>query len=138
MAVDPRNRVHLVWPTLVSGSTPGSEPTLALFYSASDDGRQFAPRERIPTEGLPRHPQIAIDARGSVVAIWDEQVKGARRVALGRAGVNGRGPVRFTREVLGDAGAAAYPVIAAVETGVAVAWTSGPAEGSVIRVVRIP
>jgi hypothetical protein len=138
MAVDGRNRVHLVWPTLVSGSTPGSEPTLALFYSASDDGRQFAPRERIPTEGLPRHPQIAIDARGSVVAIWDEQVKGARRVVLGRAGVNGRGPVRFTREVLGDAGAAVYPVVAAVETGVAVAWTSGPAEGSVIRVARIP
>jgi hypothetical protein len=137
MAVDNRNRVHLVWPTLVSGSTPGSEPTLALFYAVSDDGRQFTPRERIPTEGLPRHPQIAIDARGSVVATWDEQVKGARRVVLGRAGVNGRGPIRFSREILGDAGAAVYPVVAAVESSVAVAWTSGPPEGSVIRVTRV-
>jgi ribosomal 50S subunit-recycling heat shock protein len=85
MAVDGRNRVHMVWPTLVSGSTPGSEPTLALFYAASSDGRQFTARERITTEGLPRHPQIAIDSRGSVVAAWDEQVKGTRRVVVGRA-----------------------------------------------------
>jgi hypothetical protein len=56
MAVDGLNRVHMVWPTLVSGSTAGSEPTLALFYAVSTDGRQFTPRERIPTEGLPRHP----------------------------------------------------------------------------------
>ena len=108
MAVDGRNRVHIVWPTLVSGSTPGSEPTLALFY-ASGDGRQFTPRERIPTEGLPRHPQIAIDSRGSLVAAWDEQANGTRRVVMGRAVVNGRAPVRFTREIV-DGGSAVYPV----------------------------
>src|ERR1700710_3157521 len=27
MAIDGRNRVHIVWPTLVSGSTAGGEPT---------------------------------------------------------------------------------------------------------------
>jgi hypothetical protein len=137
MAVDGRNRLHIVWPTLVNGSTPGSEPTLALFYAVSSDGRQFTPRERIPTEGLPRHPQIAIDASGSVVTAWDEQVKGTRRVVIGRAIVNGREPARFTREILGAAGAV-YPTVAAVADGVTVAWTNGPPEGSVIRVERLP
>jgi hypothetical protein len=137
MAVDGLNRVHMVWPTLVNGSTPGSEPTLALFYAVSSDGHQFTPRERIPTEGLPRHPQIAIDSHGSAVAAWDEQVKGSRRVVVGRAMVNGRGPARFTHEILGVAGAA-YPAVAAVADGVAVAWTNGPPDGSVIRVTRVP
>jgi hypothetical protein len=136
MAVDGLNRVHIVWPTLVSGSTPGSEPTLALFY-ASGDGRQFTPRERIPTEGLPRHPQMAIDSRGSIVATWDEQANGMRRVVMGRAAVNGRGPIRFTREIVGD-GSAVYPVVAAVSGGMAVAWTSGSPDASVIRVARVP
>jgi hypothetical protein len=136
MAVDGQGRLHLVWPTLVNGSTPGSEPTLALFHAVSSDGRQFAPRERIPTEGVPRHPQIAIDSRGSVVAAWDEQVKGTRRVVVGRGIVDGRGPARFTHEILGAAGAA-YPAVAAVADGVAVAWTNGPPDGSVIRVTRV-
>jgi hypothetical protein len=101
MAVDRLNRVHMVWPTLVSGSTPASEPTLALFYAASNDGHQCMARQRIPTEGLPRHPQVAIAARGDVVAAWDEQEHGTRRVVVGRASVNGRGAVRFTRSILG-------------------------------------
>ena len=136
MAVDGRNRLHMVWPTLVNGSTSGSEPTLALFYAVSSDGRQFTPRARIPTEGLPRHPQIAIAASGSVVAAWDEQWKGTRRVVMGRVIANGREPVRFTREILGAAGAV-YPAVAAVADGVAVAWTNGPAERSVIHVERL-
>jgi len=138
IAVDQRNRVHVMWPTLVGGPAPGSEPTLALFYAASDDGRQFTPRTRIATEGLPRHPQIAIDAHGAVVATWDEQTKGTRRVVLGRAVGSGRGPVRFTREILSGPGAAVYPVVAALENAVVVAWTSGPPERSTIRVERVP
>ena len=138
LAVDGRNRAHVVWPTLVSGSTPDSEPTLALFY-ASTDGRQFTPRERISTAGLPRHPQIAVDAHGSIVATWDEQASGMRRVVIGRsaAAADGDGPARFTREVV-DVGAAVYPVVVAAADGVAVAWTSGPPDASVIRFKRVP
>ena len=135
IAADAGNRLHMVWPTLVNGSAPGSEPTLGLFYAVSRDGRQFTPRERIPTEGLPRHPQIALDAGPSIVAVWDEQVKGARRVVIGRAIAKGPGPSRFTREILAAAGAV-YPAVAAVPDGVVVAWTNGPPEGSVIRVTR--
>ena len=114
----------------------GSEPTLALFYAVSSDGRQFTPRERIPTEGLPRHPQIAIDARASVVAAWDEQVKGTRRVVIGRAIVNGRGR-RGSRARSSPPPERVYPAVAAVADGVVVAWTNGPPEGSVIRVARV-
>jgi hypothetical protein len=136
MAVDRLNRVHIVWPTLVSGSTPGSEPTLALFY-ASGDGQHFTPRERIPTEGLPRHPQIVIDPHGAIVTIWDEQANGRRKVAIGRAVVNDRGPIRFSREIVAE-GSAVYPVAAMVADGVVVAWTSGSPDASVIRVARVP
>ena len=118
--------------------TPGqrADAGAVLRRLSESDGRQFTPRERIPTEGLPRHPQIAIDSRGSVVAAWDEQVKGTRRVVVGRAIVNGRGPARFTHEILGAAGAV-YPAVAAVADGVAVAWTNGPPQASVIRVERL-
>jgi hypothetical protein len=135
MAVDGRNRVHVVWPTLVGGATPDSEPTLAIFYAASD-GARFTARERIPTDGLPRHPQMAIDSRGSIAVAWDEQANGSRRVVIGRAVANDRGPVRFTREIVGE-GSAVYPVVAAMADGLAVAWTNGPPDSSAIRVVRI-
>jgi hypothetical protein len=55
MALDGRQRVHVVWPTLVSGATADIEPTLELFYAASSDGRQFSARRRLPTEGVPHH-----------------------------------------------------------------------------------
>jgi len=135
MAVDQRGRAHIVWPTLVTGSTPASEPTLGLFY-ASSDGGPFTPRERMPTEGLPRHPQLAIDSRGTLVASWDEQANGTRRVVVARGIANSSGPARFTREIL-DEKAALFPVAAAVTDGVAVAWTAGPPDASVIRVRRV-
>ena len=103
----------------------------------STDGRQFTPRERISTEGLPRHPQIAIDARGSIVASWDEQANGMRRVVIGRSAADAKGATRFTREIV-DVGAAVYPVVAPVTDGVAVAWTAGSPDASVIRFRRLP
>src|SRR5471032_1597060 len=55
MAVDARKRIHIVWPTLITEKAAGSEPTIALFYAMSIDGKQFTARERIPTEGMPHH-----------------------------------------------------------------------------------
>ena len=104
MAVDRSGRVHVVWPTLVAGAAPGSEPTLALYYAVSLDGRQFSPRQRIPTEGFPRHPQIALASSDAVVVTWDEQAAGSRRVALGRGTADGKGALRFAREVVSSDG----------------------------------
>ena len=80
MALDSRQRIHVVWPTLVSGQTSDAEPTLELFYASSDDGRSFTPRRRLPAQGLPRHATMAAMPDDSVVAVWEEQAAGTRRV----------------------------------------------------------
>ncbi len=135
IAVDGSGRIHVVWPTLIK---QGSKPALALFHSTSVDGRRFTPRQQIPTEGMPGHPQIALDSRGGVVVTWDEQASGSRRVALGRAIAGATGTLRFERQPIGNDNAATYPVIARVKDAVVTAWTSGPRGESAVRVERIP
>lgn len=137
MVVDAGGRIHVVWPTLVAGRSE-SEPTLGLFYASSLDGRQFTPRQRVPTEGLPRHPQIAHDTRAGIVVTWDEQAQGHRRVALGRGTFDGHGSPRFQRHVIADDRRAVYPVVATADDAVVIAWTSGPVDQSVVRVERVP
>ena len=148
MAVDAVNRVHIVWPTLVN---EGGDDTIALFYATfrgsewgrsgvrphSDptltpsDGASFTPRQRIPTSGMPHHPQIAIAADGKPVIAWDEGAAGRRVAAI--AHIGGPSPRSvFTREVLADA--AVYPVIAPVGDRIVAAWTSGKSAASVIRI----
>jgi hypothetical protein len=135
MAVDARNRIHIVWPTLVT-STAGADPTIALFYAVSADGRHFTPRERIPTEGMPHHPQIAIGSDGSLAIAWDEAANGMRRAAAAHATADETGRPRFVREVVSQS--AVYPVVAATSDATLIAWTSGRAAASVIQVTRVP
>jgi hypothetical protein len=138
MAVDTDKRIHIVWPTLVPGATARSEPTLALFYATSTDGRQFTTRQRVPTQGVPRHPQIAVGPAGAPIVAWDEQAGGTRRIAVARGTVAAGGPVRFVREQIGDTGTRAeYPAIAPVNGGAIVAWTSGAAGQTVLRTQRL-
>jgi hypothetical protein len=134
--LDAEGAVHVVWPTLVAGSRPGSEGTPALFYAMSRDGRSFGPRRRLPTEGTPRHPQIAFGPNGSVVITWDEGEAGLRRVVTA-TGVSDGGAPRLSRRVLSATGLATYPVVARADGGFVLAWTSGPAASSVIRTQRI-
>jgi hypothetical protein len=140
MAIDGQNRSHIVWPTLVTETTAenGEVPAKALFYSTSADSRTFAPRLRIPTEGTPNHPQIAIAADGSVTIAWDEVVKGRRRAAVARVRVDSTGQPRFERHVISGDDTALYPVLAAVPDATIAAWTSGSGPGSAIRVTRWP
>ncbi len=157
MAIDAANRIHIVWPTLVtenptaesaelaekpgsqrSPRTPrsnGDQQTIGLFYATSADGARFTPRERIPTQGIPHHPQIAIGVDGTPVVAWDEAADGGRRAALTRV-TPGAGRTRLARELLADT--AVYPVVAAVPGATVVAWTSGKLQASVIRVERKP
>jgi hypothetical protein len=136
LAVDTKNRVHVAWPTLVAGES-GSEPTLALFYAMSPDGGQFTPRERIPTEGVPRHVQIAAGFDDGLIVSWDEQAGSLRRIALARGVADDGGAVRFTRETLNEQAPAVSPVMARTEDGLVIAWTSGKTGESRIRVERL-
>jgi len=125
MAIDAQRRIHIVWPTLVGGTTPGPEPNIALFYAMSTDGKQFTTRERIPTDGMPHHPRIAVGAGGSLTAAWDELSGGSRRIAIGRGRADDTGRPRFRREPLMGAGTGVYPAIAVAGDAVVAAWTSG-------------
>ena len=125
MAVDRNQRIHVVWPTLVPGATASREPTLALFYATSQDGRSFTPRQQIPTEGVPRHPQIALGDKGELIVAWDEQASGTRRVAVARGNLDANGIARLGRQPIADNQRAEYPVIATVDDATIVAWTSG-------------
>jgi hypothetical protein len=138
MAVDATNRVHIVWPTLITEKAAGrdeSESTIALFYAASADGKRFTPRRRIPTEGMPHHPQIASVADGSLTIAWDEGVNGRRRVAMVQTTVDAAPGAVPARTVVSES--AVYPVVAATREGTLLAWTSGPGPASVIRVERV-
>jgi hypothetical protein len=129
MAVDAANRVHVVWPTLVRDD---ATETTALFYATSTDGKTFSSRQRIPTHGMPHHPQIAIGSGGAPVIAWDEAEGGARTAAMTRITSGASGTPRFAREVLGDG--AVYPVVAVAGDTTVAAWTSGKGAASVIHV----
>jgi hypothetical protein len=137
MAVDSRNRIHIVWPTLVSGSTAGAEPTIALFYAVSTDGKTFSARERIPAEGLPHHPRVTVGSGGALTVAWDEAANGSRRIAVAHGVVDDSGRPRFRREALTTAGSAVYPSLAVAADGVVAAWTSGASTSSSIVVARL-
>ena len=137
LAVDSNRRIHIVWPTLLPAPAPDSEATLGLFYAMSDDGRQFTRRQRIPTEGVPRHPQMAIDGRGHVFAAWDEQLNGTRHVALGRTTVDGSGNIRMQRVSVKDDMPGVYPALAGLPQGAVAAWVGGSSGAFVIRVERL-
>ena len=65
MRVDPKGRIHIVWPAVV---TERGSQVKALFHAVSTDGQAFLPRTRIPTEGQANHPQLAVAANGSLSA----------------------------------------------------------------------
>ncbi len=137
MAVDARNRIHIVWPTVIT-EEGASDPTIALFYASSTDGRVFTARQRIPTQGISRHPTLAVGGDGSIVAAWDEGANGTRRAAVGRATLDGAGRATFTRSLVSGAEAAVYPVVASTTGAAVVAWTNGTGAAATIRVARIP
>jgi len=156
MAIDADDRIHIVWPTLVTESTaetgraesngslrspraPRSnvdEQTIALFYATSTDGKQFTPRARIPSHGMPHHPQIAIGADGTPAIVWDEAADGTRLAAMTRVLPGAQGQVRFAREVVGDG--AVYPVVARANGTTVLAWTNGRAAAAASRVEARP
>lgn len=125
MVVDARNTIHIVWPTVIRDERSG-EPTLAIFYTKSTDGRTFAPRTRLPTQGVAHHPQVVLDARNQPFIAWDESGDGARRIVVASA-------PSFKRQVIGE-GTGVYPSLASASGGTVAAWTSAQPSGSVIRV----
>jgi hypothetical protein len=136
MGVDAAGTIHLAWPTLVSDT--GKEATTGIFYARSSDGRRFTARRKVPTEGTPHHPQLAVRRDGSIALAWDELANGTRRIAFATQTLERDGQIAFTRRALKDIDTGIYPALATVSDGVVVAWTSGPPDAAVINLVRQP
>lgn len=135
MAVDLRQRVHIAWPTLIQ-EPASAEPTLALFYAESHDGLRFTPRQRLPTEGVPRHVRIASYSSGSIAMVWEEGSEGTRRVVLGLGAPDEDGRVSWRRRVISGDATATYPVLATIEDGMVIAWVHDTGAGPGVRVER--
>jgi hypothetical protein len=135
MAVAAGDRIHVVWPTVISDEHGGE--TIALFYASSRDGA-FGSRLRLPTEGIPHHPVIAVAPDGVLIAAWDESVRGSRRAVVARARVTSDGQAQFVRAVVSDDRPAAYPAVVVAADSTVVAWTVKTSAGSEIAVSRMP
>jgi hypothetical protein len=138
MAVDARNTVHIVWPTVVSDPDPEG----ALFYASTRNGRTFTRRIRIPTLGSPKpsHPQIVIDSAGRIVVAWDESVDGKRVAAARVIKVDSNQRATFGDVIaLSSEEAGLYPVLAATNAGLIAVWTTGGSASAVrARTIRLP
>lgn len=129
IAVDGGNRVHIAWPTLVTNEATG-EPTKAVFYATSRDGRTFTPRTRVPVEGVAGHPQVVVGADGSPTIAWDESAAGSRRTVLTTV-------PSFMRTILSGDASGVYPSLAVAGETTIAAWTAAQPSGSVVRVQRL-
>lgn len=132
MTLDEGAGIHLVWPTLVTDG-PAGQPSIGLFHSSSTDGRTFGARRRLPTEGIPHHPQAAI-ADGVLYFAWDETKGGSRQVIVAHGMARGGADPRLQRVVVSGTDAGVYPSLAPIDGGVVVAWGSNGDRGAVIRV----
>lgn len=79
LGVDGDGRVYIVW------YTEGEDEAPAIYVAYSDDrGQTFSPKQQLNrSKGtFPDHPQLAVDRRGRVVAIWEELSPVRREVVV--------------------------------------------------------
>lgn len=138
MAVDAAGRVHIVWPTLVTAPGGPTDQTIALFGATSRDGQAFSARQRLPTEGVAHHPQLAVARDGTLIAAWDESAGGSRRVVVARGRLDADGRAQFTRSIVSESSRAIYPAVAVSRDRVVAAWTSVSGDLSSIAVAGLP
>ena len=81
---------------------------------------------------------MTLAADGTVIAAWEEQEAGVRRVAIARSQADKAGASRFVRRIASDQTPAVYPVLASAPDAIVAAWTSGAAGQTVVKVARLP
>jgi hypothetical protein len=133
IAVNSAREIHIVWPTLMSAGAT-EDPTLALFIASSSDGQRFTARHRLPTEGTPYHPQLAINGSGDVLVVWDELRGGQRHIVAARSAASEVEAKVFSREELTAPGS--DPAVAAAGPGFVVGWTDTSQKPSRIVIQR--
>ncbi len=135
VAIDRARRAHVLWLTPLDGKEGAP---LVLYHAVSRDGRRFAPRARIATEGAPGHVQATIAPDGSIVSAWDEITDRGRRIVFARGVLNATGDARFAALASPDIGEAHHPVVATTSSGVVAAWVKKMDQGNAIAVSKVP
>ena len=138
LAADSRGGIHAAWPTLV---VDGESQRIALFYAYSKDGRTFTPRVEVKNLGSlkPSHIQMTSRPDGRLALVWDELSDGVRKIvmATGASAAGGAASLSSGQLVSDPAVTGTYPSVAPTPKGFLVAWTSGVAEASTIKVVHV-
>jgi hypothetical protein len=91
----------------------------------------------VPAETLPRHAQIAIDARNRPVVAWDEPYDSTSRVVVARRS-GAQEDTAFTRQVVSGKDRAVQPAMVSAGDDVLIAWVNGPPAQARIRITRVP
>ncbi|WP_447973583.1 sialidase family protein [Nitrospira sp. Kam-Ns4a] len=117
IGVDGQGRLYVVW------YTEGPDETPAIYLAVSDDGgRTFSPKRQLNSSKgtFPDHPQMAVDRKGRLVVVWEEQSPVRREVVLSYSLDRGQtfSPPQRLKERKGEG-----PAVAMNDQGlVALAW----------------
>jgi hypothetical protein len=79
LGVDGHGRLYVVW------YTEGDDETPAIYLAYSDDrGATFSAKQQLNTSKgtFPDHPQMAVDPKGRLVVVWEEQSPVRREVVM--------------------------------------------------------
>jgi hypothetical protein len=135
MGVDRQGRLYVVW------YTEGTDEIPAVYMAFSDDrGRTFSEKRKLnhAKNTFPDHPQIAVDQRGRIVVVWEEQAPVKRDVVVSVS--TDRGETFSTPEKVNEKKSQA-PVVAVNAEGLfALAWMEHgmPGHKIVTQTLRIP
>ena len=135
LGVDQRGRLYVVW------YTEGADETPAIYLAVSDDGGlTFSPKRALnASKGtFPDHPQMAVDAEGHMVVVWEEQSPVRREVVMSYS--LDRGQAFSKPRKLNDK-KGQNPAVALNDQGLAaVAWVEQvmPGRKTVLQTVRLP
>jgi len=87
IGVDKQGRLYVVW------YTEGADETPAIYLAVSDDGGlTFSPKRALNSSKgtFPDHPQMAVDAGGRLIVVWEEQSPVRREVVMSYSSDRGR------------------------------------------------
>ncbi len=135
LGVDQGGRLYVVW------YTEGADETPAIYLAVSDDqGRTFSSKRQLNVSKgtFPDHPQMAVDAEGRLVVVWEEQSPVRREVVMSYS--LDRGQTFSKPQKLNDR-KGQTPAVAMNHQGlVALAWVEQvmPGRKTVLQTVRLP
>lgn len=135
LGVDRQGRLYVVW------YTEGTDETPAVYMAYSDDqGKTFSAKAQLNhSKGtFPDHPQMAVDPKGRIAVIWEEQSPVRREVVASYSLDRGRS---FSAPVKLNEKNAQTPTVAVNQHGtVVMGWKEHamPAHRLVLQTVQFP